>query len=131
MTKLPTDLALFNYLYREYEAPFRDFDTKSRPTKMYVPIDLTKTATHFNLDPDLIYARFLYYLEEKYSIKRERGPGVSLFLEMNGSLCVNYPYLSAIVADLRVGFRKELFILSASLVAVAISIIALLISVVK
>jgi len=68
-----------------------------------VPIDIEKVATQLGVDADMVFGRLYYDLEKKYGYEKGDGHRVVLFTPVAGkdSMCVNFPLLASVVADLR------------------------------
>lgn len=105
MGKVPTDLQILNVIYRDYSDAFAAFnrDAPDRETKLFVPIDIEAVAAKLDVDPDIVFGRLYYHLENKYGYDRDNGSRVAFFTPRAGkdSTCVNFPLLSSVVADLR------------------------------
>jgi hypothetical protein len=103
--RVPTDLQMLDVIYRDYGEAFAAFDRNApdRETKLFVPIDVEAVAAKLHVDPDIVFGRLYYHLEKKYGYDREGGSRVAFFTPRAGkdSMCVNYPLLSSVVADLR------------------------------
>jgi len=134
---LPTDKEIFDFIYKEYYVEFMNYDkenNKTRITKNYISIDISKIAKHFGVDNDIIFSRFYYVYKEKYDYQRENRPDVYFFmnkLEGNKNFedeihLVHFPYLTSILAKLE--YDEEKFHISTliSIIAVIISFGSLL-----
>jgi len=119
--KIPTDLEFLEEIFVTYYDRFADFkdsrngpdaspDRKStsgsgnsRSSKIWVPIDIDALARKFSTDPDLIFGRLYYHLNEKYSHDASDGSKLDLFAIRIGAdrHCINFPYLTSILAGLR------------------------------
>lgn len=104
MKQLPTDRALLSAIYDRYYAAFSSYSKEESPrsSKIYVPIDVEELAREFRVDPDIIFGRLYYHLNQKYGYSHEDGTKVPFFtLKAGGDRhCVNFPYLASILADL-------------------------------
>ncbi|MEM6665633.1 MAG: hypothetical protein AAF638_04455 [Pseudomonadota bacterium] len=131
---IPTDEELLSEIYERYLKAFSDFseENKTRATKIWMPIDIEVLSKRFRCDPDLIFGRLYYHLNEKYGSKSSDGQEVNFFNMRLGQdrHVVNFPLLSSVLADLqddRKRFIVSTRIAGLSLVVSAISIaIALL-----
>ena len=130
MTKLPTDLEIFECVYAMYLVDFQNFP-KEKPTrtaKIFVPIDLEKVATALKSDAHELFGRFYYHLNHKYGYKGDNDAHVNLFEPVVGGdrHCVNYPYLAAILAEHRVEDKRNRWSFRISLVALGVAIASFL-----
>jgi hypothetical protein len=130
--KAPTDLKLLSYIYDLYYPEFVNYskDEPERDAKIYVPINCAKVAAHFKVDPDIVFGRLYYHLEEKYGYKRSDGSRVHFFaLRLNEDIkCINFPLLSSVVAGLRDESSRFWLATWISLAAAAVSVLSLGIS---
>ena len=129
MTNNVTDRILLKAIHDRYYAEFCSFDknNKSRSAKMYVPIDCREIAKQLDLDPDIVFGRLYYHLDRKYGYAKDDGSKVYLFTMKlgNDKHAVNFPLLSAVVAELEQSFLRFTLPLFLSIAAIAISIVAL------
>lgn len=136
MKRLPTDLQILNSIYSHYYDTFKAYSNQepSRKTKIFVPIDIRKIATDIGVDEDIIFGMLHYDFEKRYSYKRENGPLVSFFQlgrqdeELHR---INLPYLASVLASLRDENRKYQAATSISIISLAVSVIALFMSIFK
>ena len=127
-----TDRKILKRIYKKYYAEFCDFkktdpDSK-RDTKNFVPIDCEAIAEDLKVDKDIIFGRLYYHLNKKYGYVKPTGSHVSLFVSHIGKdkHAVNFPLLSAVLADLeqsRIRFNVPIII---SLFALLISILSVI-----
>lgn len=132
MTQHPTDLALLEAIYDRFYNDFVEFDRDptKRKNKILVPIDIPAIATHLNVDAELVFGRLYYHLEEKYGRSKDDGSRMVLFaINVGGEKhCVNFPMLASIVAALKQDEDRFKWPLWISIVSLAVSIAAILIS---
>ncbi|GBF27538.1 hypothetical protein MnTg02_02592 [bacterium MnTg02] len=132
--KMPTDLALLNEIYERNYGKFIDFSDaqKSRSSKIWLPIDIEDLARIFNLDSDIVFGRLYYHLNEKYSHQNSDGSKSEFFAIRVGSdhHCVNFPYLSSILASLRDEHTKFLTATGIAGFSLVISILSIMIAVI-
>jgi hypothetical protein len=130
--KIPTDRKILEFIYKAYFREFCDFDKSnpSRRTKIYLPVDISKIASHFNVDNDLIFGRLLYHLEQKYGYKQRDGNDVYFFaLELGKETkCINFPYMVSILSDMQDQQKKFGWTVKISALALIISSCSLLLS---
>jgi hypothetical protein len=129
MTKLPTDLEIFECIYAMYLADFHNFP-KERPTrsaKIYVPVDLEKVAEALQSDAYELFGRLYHHLNRKYGYKTDNDASVNLFepLVCGDRHCVNFPYLAAVLAEHRLEDKRNRWSLRISMVALGIAIASL------
>lgn len=151
MRNTPTDLEILDHIYNEYYQDFLNFlpEKPTRVDRILVPLDLQKIGTHFKMDINILFGRFYYDMNHKYSYKDGAGIPVKLFLnEVRGSLphhteknktvptknvdCIQFLYLASVVADLRHEHRKytranliSWISATAAIISIVISIVAL------
>ena len=103
--RVPNDLQILNVIYKDYSEAFAAFSRNApdRESKLLVPIDVEAVAGRLKVDPDIVFGRLYYHLENKYGYDRDNGSRVVFFTPRAGkdSNCVNFPLLSSVVADLR------------------------------
>ena len=122
MARIPTDERLLGTIYKRYLAVFSDFseESKTRSAKIWVPIDIDRLAHKFRCDPDLIFGRLYYHMNEKYGSSTGDGDHVNFFNLRLGQdrHCVNFPLLASVLADLQ-DDRKR-FIVSTRVAALSL-----------
>jgi hypothetical protein len=134
MKKLPTDLEILEEIYNSYYSTFSSFskEAPNRFTKVYVPIDVEYIARHFTVDPDIIFGRLYYHLDNKYSFTEPDGIKVQFFLRQAGSDkdSVQFPLLASVLAGLKEEQNKNRVSTWLSVTAIVISIVSLVFSLV-
>ncbi|MEL6723608.1 MAG: hypothetical protein AAFP81_05665 [Pseudomonadota bacterium] len=72
---IPTDETLLATIYARYLKSFSEWsdDNKTRVAKIWVPIDIDALGKKFRCDPDLIFGRLYYHMNEKYGSKTGDG----------------------------------------------------------
>ena len=130
--RLPTELALLDEIFQSKLTEFSDFDDGriGRSSKIWMPIDIDHLANKFDLDPDLIFGRLYYHLNEKYAHEAADGSKLEFFAIRVGSdkHCVNFPYLASILANLREEQQKFRIATGLASVSLAISIVSLFVA---
>lgn len=123
-----TDRVILKKIYDLYYQEFCSFDKSEakREGKIYVPIDCHLIAKDLNLDPDIVFGRLYYHLEKKHGYKQDNGALVHLFAFKVGAdrHAVNFPLLSAILAEHEQSFYRFTIPLFVSSLALLISIAA-------
>ncbi len=126
--RIPTERELLLEIYRVNYDSFKAYSeqNKTRSTKIWVPINLEMLARKFRTDPDIIFGRLYYHLNEKYSHTASDGSKAEFFaIRIGGdNHCVNFPYLSSILGGLQDEQRKFV-------IATGIACISLLLSIVS
>jgi hypothetical protein len=133
MKDLPTDLKILDAIYNRYYETFVSFSEsdKNRSSKILVPIDITTLAKDMGVDPDIIFGRLYYDLEQKYGYKHENGLTVHFFArQINEDInCINFPYMASVLAKLREENRKYHIATTVAIVSLFVSAAAILISI--
>jgi len=128
MKNIPSDFQLLAEIYCRYQDQFKNFSEKSpgRATKTYVPIDIEAIAKHFGTDPEIIFGRLRYHLDQKYGYEKN-GKEVPFFLkEVNQDKnAVNFPMLASVIAGLREERNRQNTVLKISIAAIIISLVSL------
>lgn len=124
---IPTDEDLLANIYNKYLKTFSDWseENKTRVAKIWVPIDIDSMAKKYRCDPDLIFGRLYYHMNEKYGSRTGDGQDVNFF---NMRLAkdrhvVNFPLLTSVLADLQ-DARKR-FIISTRMAALSLVVSAI------
>lgn len=129
MKNFPTDRVILKKIYNKYYETFKDYqeESKSRSSRIYVPIDIENIAKELSIDSHLIFGRLYYHMDKKYGYTQSDGSKVHLFTPKAGSdsNAVNFPLIGAIVADMEDAHRKSRLSIIFSVVALAISLISL------
>lgn len=123
-----TDLELLETLQSLYKNDF--LGNQSEKSSFYIPIDCKRVAHEMKVNAEMVFQRLNYHLNKQYSYKQDDGSRVEFFAFEIGGIrhCINYPYLCAILAQIK-DSKKELFYtkIFASL-SLIISIIGLIIT---
>lgn len=105
-----TDLKLLKVIQEEYfeEYLIRVKNAESSGEKKFIPIDCNLVAKKLGLENgEFIFQRLKIHLQERYGYKTIETTGGKIeepFFSMAAGKernCINYPYLCAVVADLR------------------------------
>ena len=122
MAGIPTDERMLAEIYRRYLRVFSDYseENKTRAAKIWVPIDIEALAKRFRTDPDLIFGRLYYHMNEKYGSSTGDGDRVNFFNIRLGQdrHCVNFPLLTSVLSDLQ--DDKKRFLVSTRLAALSL-----------
>lgn len=128
--KTPTDLELLDYIYNYYYELYTKWDeeeNKERQSKIYVPIDCQRIASHFGVDRDVVFGRLYYHLERKYGYRQDDGSSVHFFAFKvgNENKCIHFPYLSSVLADLRQEHKRFKLTVFLSTLAIILSTLSI------
>ncbi|MBT9612358.1 MAG: hypothetical protein IV108_03720 [Burkholderiales bacterium] len=130
MKKTPTDYEILSKIYDDYFDEYRTFEQNKeiRSSYNYVPIDLKKLATKLETDENILFGRLYYHLEKKFGYTNPDNTNVQFFAKKVGKdmHCIHFPYLASVLASMKSENRKYMVATSLSVVAIVISIIALL-----
>lgn len=85
-------------------------------------------AKNLGVDPDIIFGRLYYHLDKKYGYTQTDGSQVHLFAFTVGKdrHAVNFPLLSAVLAELEQTWIRFTMPLIISLFALLVSVISLI-----
>ncbi|HPG89179.1 MAG TPA: hypothetical protein PLD46_05965 [Hyphomicrobium sp.] len=131
MRKSPTDLELLEEIYRRYYEAFVSYrePTAERDSKVYMPIDVSELARHFDVDGDIIFGRLCYHLNPKFSVNT--GNAAAPFFrflagkDAPGRHRIQFPILASAIATLREARNQFLWANWLAASSLVISIIAL------
>ena len=119
---IPTDQTLLSDIYKRNLKAFSEYseDSKTRQTKIWVPIDIDDMGKRFRCDPDLIFGRLYYHFNEKYGSSTGDGENVNFFnmrLAQDRHV-VNFPLLTSVLANLQDDHKR--FLVSTRLAALSL-----------
>jgi len=124
---IPTDEDLLASIYKTYLKTFSDWsdEKKTRAAKIWVPIDIDAMSKKYRCDPDLIFGRLYYHMNEKYGSSTGDGQDVNFF---NMRLAkdrhvVNFPLLTSVLANLQ--DERKRFVVSTRLAALSLVVSAI------
>ena len=124
---IPTDEHLLSMIYKKNLKAFSDWseENKTRMTKIWVPIDIDEMSKKYRCDPDLIFGRLYYHMNEKYGSTTGSGQEVNFFNMRLGQdrHVVNFPLLTSVLANLQ--DERKRFIISTRLAALSLVISAI------
>ena len=126
--KVPTDLEILEYIYKNYYQVFESFDRSNpqRDAKIYVPIDCKDIGNHFKVDSDIIFGRLYYHLEKKYSYSSDNATVHFFANRLKEDIkCINFPYMASVLSELQDNQRKFTFSLVVSVIAISLSSLSL------
>lgn len=125
-TSLPTERDVLRCIYDMYEESYPG--EKPGEKDPLLSIDVTAVAAKLQCSPELLFGYLYYFLEHKYRYQTGENTYVSLFSPRAGNMrhAVNFPYLAAILAGHDQEHSKFTWSLGVSLVALALSIGAII-----
>ncbi|MEX0722433.1 MAG: hypothetical protein WD357_11430 [Gracilimonas sp.] len=132
MSRIPTDLEIMEELYDRYYDSFRKYATEDpdRIARIRVPINVKDVADACGIEEDMIFGRIFYHFNKKYSYKDDKGNVTTFFItDKFEGLSVNYPLVASVLADLKTEKKQTDSFLFTSTVAVAFSVMALMIAI--
>lgn len=131
--KLPTDLELMEEIYKRYYDDYSAYtdEIPTRRTKVFVQINIQSLSDHYNIDADIIFGRLYYHMNDKYSYVSNDGKRGNFFVLAIGDdrHLIQFPLLSSRIAELHEERRKFFLTFWLSIVAIAISIVSIIVSV--
>lgn len=120
--KLPTERQVLRCIYEMYESSYPEGLPGVRDT--FVPIDVRAIAERLQCKAELLFGYLYYHLDHKYRYPTGPNAHVHLFAPQAGEMrhAINFPYLAAILAAQDQEHSKFLWPLGVSLVALALSV---------
>jgi hypothetical protein len=135
VNKLPTDRFVLECIFEMYESsyPGPRLSSGAGENDPYVAIDIQAVAKKLGCDPELLFGRLYYHLDQKYRYKQDGGAIVALFhLRVGEKLhAIQFPYLASILAGLNQDFRRQAIAFAVSFAALGMSIASLIFSVLR
>jgi hypothetical protein len=131
--KTPTDLRILNLIFKLYSKTFESFskESKTRETKIYVPINIDTIGNKLKVDGDIIFGRLYYHLNKIYSYWHDDGSKVEFFSRVIGNdiNCIQFPLMVSVLADLKYENRKFKVVTIIAIISLIISLISITISI--
>jgi hypothetical protein len=117
--QIPLDKDVLRCIYDLYESEY-----PGPPNDPYLPIDINLVSKNLHCKQELIFGRLYFHLDKKYRYANGERTSVPFFVlgVQKKRHCVNFPYLTSILAGLEEDERR-------TLLPIMISIFALLFSV--
>jgi hypothetical protein len=131
MDQIPTDLEIIEDIYYRYYDEYKKYakDEPDRIARIRVPVNLQEIADACGVEEDMIFGRLYYHFNKKYSYKNEDGGIITFFMsEKFEGLSVNYPLVSAVLADLNAEKKRTTIFITISAVAVMLSVVAVVLA---
>jgi hypothetical protein len=137
MKPLPTDLEILNAIYDQHYNEFAHHADK-RPKKAVVAVDISTIAERLGVDPDIIYGRLRYHLDHRYAYQTNHPTDpdnlwIRLFIAKTAydipQDSVHFPYLASVLAEMRADEKKQQTQTNIAWFSLAVSILAVIVSV--
>ncbi|WP_296509052.1 hypothetical protein [Rhodoferax sp.] len=129
MNKPPTEREVLRRIYEMYESTYPGVhNERSRgENDPYLSIDVEAVAKKLNCKPELLFGYLYYHLDAKHRYQQSDGTKVHLFAIKVGNKRhgVNFPYLSAILANHDLEHRRQLWSIGLSMLALVLSAAAI------
>jgi len=124
--RIPTEREVLRCIYDTYEPSFPGEGASIN--KVMVAIDIEALAAKLGCDKHVLFGYLYYHLDHKYRYESGENAKVHLFAPRAGELrhAINLPYLAAILAGQDQEHSKFVWSLGVSLVALALSIGAII-----
>ncbi len=131
---IPSDLVILETIYEKYYDDYVSYQRgdETRSSKIYVPIVCGDIASQLKVDNDIIFGRLYYHLENKYGYRRDDESKVHFFaLRFSDKEihCINFPLMASVLASMQEEHAKFSIATTVSIVALAVSIISVSISI--
>lgn len=128
-----TDREILRAIYDTYLPKFAGFDRENRDRVdlNYVPIDVDHVGSKLGSDGDMIFGRLFFHMDRQHGYQNARGAYVHLFAKAVGTdtNCVNFPLLTAVLADMEDRTRRYWTATTIAVVSLAISGASMLVAV--
>lgn len=123
-SKIPTEREVLREIYEMYKSQY-PFKPEDGPIgQVFIPLDLDALSINLNVDKHLLFGYLDTHLDHKYCYKTGENSYVRLFSSVVGGqrYAINFPYLAAILAERDQEHSKFAWSLGVSLVALALSV---------
>ena len=129
MSNLPTDREVLKCIYEMYESSYPGTSPEAGrgENDPYIAIDVPAVAEKLGCKSELLFGRLYSYLDQKHRYKQDNGALVPLFYLKVGDKrhAVHFPYLAGILASHDEEYRKQMWSLGISLIALVLSVVSL------
>ena len=125
----PTDREILQAIYDLHHDQFV-IDADARSSKVFVPVDILSVSKSLGVDPDIVFGRLYYVLEQRFGYERSDGSKVSFFTLQAGEdfRAVNFPMLVSALAALREDHDRQARATWIAVAALFVSIVSLVVS---
>jgi hypothetical protein len=122
--KIATERQVLRCIYDMYLPHYPFQPEKGQAGQVMVPIDMDAVADRLGMSKYLLFGYLNSYLDHKWRYKTGENSYVHLYAPVVGDMrhAVNFPYLAAILADRDQEHSKFAWSLGVSLVALALSV---------
>ena len=126
--KIPSERQILRCIYQMYMPQYPFEAGPDHLGEVMVPIDVPAVAERLGMNKYLLFGYLTTHLDHKWRYKNGNNSYVSLFEPNVGNLrhAINFPYLAAILADHDNEHSKFAWSLGVSLVALALSVGAII-----
>lgn len=126
--RIPTEREVLRCIYDMYESDYCAEANPASSQQVAFPIDFDAVSERLGCNKYLLFGYLYYHLDHKYRYPSGESGYVYLFSPKVGDLrhAVNFPYLAAILASLDQEHSKFAWSLGVSLVALALSVGAII-----
>jgi hypothetical protein len=135
MNTLRTDRYVLQCIFDMYQSSYPGPKNASGrgENDPYVSIDVPAIASKLDCNPELLFGRLYYHLDQKYRYKQDNGALVPLFHLQVGDKrhAVQFPYLASILAGLNQDFRRQVIPLGVSFISLGVSLASLVVSILR
>jgi len=125
----PTDREILQAIYDRHRKDFT-VGADERSSKIFVPVDITSVSAQLRVDPDIVFGRLYYVLEQRFGYVRADGSRVNFFTLQAGSdfRAVNFPMLVSALAALREDNERQARATWIAIAALVVSIASFAVS---
>ncbi len=123
-SKNVTDRVLLKKIYDLYYEEFCNLQDASSEGAIHIPIDCELVAKKLGLSAQLVFCRLYYHLDKKHRYQQSNDAWVHLFGLVVGKQrhCINFPLLSAVLAELEQSYYRFTVPIFISLFALTVSV---------
>lgn len=134
-SKSINDIKLLNLIFETYYEKYINEEKEQRDTKNYIPIDIKLISKKLNVEPNLVFGRLYYDLDFRYRYEQNDSVKSKVHLFSlsvgNDKHCINFPYLTSILSNMRDSNKKFIYVTSISVLSLIISLSSFIVSVLK
>ena len=123
-SKNVTDRILLKKIYDLYYDEFCKIQDGDPESKIHIPIDCELVAKKLGISAQLVFGRLYYHLDKRHRYQQSNDSWVHLFSIVVGKQrhCINFPLLSAVLAELEQSYYRFTIPIFISLFALVVSV---------